>query len=106
VAYKRNIDDTRETPARDIIEILRSHGARVSYHDPLAPELLVGDTLMQSVDIGRDALAGFDCAIIVTDHDALDYAAAGPRDAAGDRHPQRPGPGRSRPGREDREGLR
>jgi UDP-N-acetyl-D-glucosamine dehydrogenase len=73
VAYKRNIDDTRETPARDIIEILRSHGARVSYHDPLAPELMVGDTLMQSVDIGRDALAGFDCAIIVTDHDAFDY---------------------------------
>ncbi len=73
VAYKRNIDDTRETPARDIIEILRSLGARVSYHDPLAPELLVGDTLMQSVEIDRDALAGFDCAIIVTDHDALDY---------------------------------
>jgi UDP-N-acetyl-D-glucosamine dehydrogenase len=72
-AYKRNIDDTRETPARDIIEILRSHGARVSYHDPLAPELIVGDTLMQSIDIGRDALAGFDCAIIVTDHDAVDY---------------------------------
>jgi UDP-N-acetyl-D-glucosamine dehydrogenase len=73
VAYKRNIDDTRETPARDIIEILRSHGARVSYHDALAPELMVGDTLMQSVDIGRDVLAGFDCAIIVTDHDAFDY---------------------------------
>ena len=73
VAYKRNIDDTRETPARDIIEILRSHGVRVSYHDPHAPELLVGDTLMTSVEIGRDALAGFDCAIIVTDHDALDY---------------------------------
>jgi UDP-N-acetyl-D-glucosamine dehydrogenase len=73
VAYKRNVDDTRETPARDIIEILRSHGARVSYHDPLAPELLVGDTLMASVDIGRDALAGFDCAIIVTDHDGVDY---------------------------------
>ncbi|TCS16126.1 nucleotide sugar dehydrogenase [Caulobacter sp. BK020] len=73
VAYKRNVDDTRETPARDIIEILRSHGARVSYHDPLAPELVVGDTLMQSIDIGRDTLAGFDCAIIVTDHDALDY---------------------------------
>jgi UDP-N-acetyl-D-glucosamine dehydrogenase len=73
VAYKRNIDDTRETPARDIIEILRSHGARVSYHDPLAPELMVGDTLMQSITLGRDTLAGFDCAIIVTDHDAFDY---------------------------------
>lgn len=74
VAYKRNVDDTRETPARDIIEILRSHGARVSYHDPLAPELIVGDTVMQSIDIGHDTLAGFDCAIIVTDHDGLDYA--------------------------------
>jgi UDP-N-acetyl-D-glucosamine dehydrogenase len=73
VAYKRNVDDTRETPARDIIEILRSHGARVSYHDPLAPELMVGDTLMTSVDIGREALASFDCAIIVTDHDGVDY---------------------------------
>lgn len=74
VAYKRNIDDTRETPARDIIEILRSRGARVSYHDPLASELTVGDTLMHSIDIGRGALAGFDCAIIVTDHDAVDYS--------------------------------
>ena len=73
VAYKRNIDDTRETPARDIIEILRSHGARVSYHDPLAPELLVGDTLMTSIDIAGDGLEAFDCAIVVTDHDHLDY---------------------------------
>jgi UDP-N-acetyl-D-glucosamine dehydrogenase len=72
-AYKRNVDDTRETPARDVIEILRSHGARVSYHDPLAPELQVGDTLMTSVDLGAGALAHFDCAIIVTDHDAVDY---------------------------------
>lgn len=73
VAYKRNVDDTRETPARDVIEILRSHGARVSYHDPLAPELQVGDTLMTSIDLGADALAHFDCAIVVTDHDAVDY---------------------------------
>jgi UDP-N-acetyl-D-glucosamine dehydrogenase len=73
VAYKRNIDDTRETPARDIIEILRSHGVRVSYHDPLAPELLVGDTLMTSIDLAAGALTHFDCAIIVTDHDAMDY---------------------------------
>jgi UDP-N-acetyl-D-glucosamine dehydrogenase len=72
--YKPNIDDTRETPARDIIEILRSRGARVSYHDPLAPELLVGDTVMHSIDLDRDALAGFDCAIIVTDHDSVDHA--------------------------------
>lgn len=73
VAYKRNVDDTRETPARDVIEILRSHGARVSYHDPLAPELAVGDTVMTSSEIGRDALAGVDCAVIVTDHDEVDY---------------------------------
>jgi UDP-N-acetyl-D-glucosamine dehydrogenase len=72
-AYKRNVSDTRETPARDVIEILRSHGARVSYHDPHAPELVVGDTLMLSIDIPRATLAGFDCAIIVTDHDAIDY---------------------------------
>lgn len=72
-AYKRNIGDTRETPARDIIEILRSQGARVSYHDPHAPELLVGDTLMLSVDLSPDVLASFDCAIIVTDHAAIDY---------------------------------
>ncbi len=73
VAYKRNVDDVRETPARDVIEILRSHGCRVSYHDPLAPELLVGDTMMASIDIPRDVLAGFDCAIVVTDHDGFDY---------------------------------
>ncbi len=72
VAYKRNIDDTRETPARDIIEILRSHEPG-QLSRPAGPELMVGDTLMQSVDIGRDALASFDYAIVVTDHDMLDY---------------------------------
>ena len=74
VAYKRNVDDVRETPARDIIEILRSYGAMVSYHDPLVPEFQVGDTLMASIDPTREALASFDCLIIVTDHDELDVA--------------------------------
>jgi UDP-N-acetyl-D-glucosamine dehydrogenase len=75
VAYKRNIDDVRETPARDIVEILRSRGALVSYHDPLVPEFAVGEVALNAVDLRREVLAGFDCAIIVTDHDAVDYAA-------------------------------
>jgi len=80
LAYKKNVDDLRESPALRIIEILRDFGAKVSYHDPLIPEMkptreygaLLG---MQSVPLDAHALSGFDAALIVTDHDAVDYEA-------------------------------
>jgi UDP-N-acetyl-D-glucosamine dehydrogenase len=80
LAYKKNVDDLRESPALRIIEILRDFGAKVSYHDPFIPEMkptreygaLLG---MQSVPFDARTLAGFDAALIVTDHDAVDYDA-------------------------------
>jgi UDP-N-acetyl-D-glucosamine dehydrogenase len=72
-AYKRDIDDVRESPALDIMHLLRKRGAEVGYVDPFVPELrLEGDTLCAS---GTDAVAGADCVVIVTDHSGFDYQA-------------------------------
>ncbi|HTH16166.1 MAG TPA: nucleotide sugar dehydrogenase [Magnetospirillum sp.] len=80
MAYKKNVDDIRESPAIRIIHMLETRGAVTSYHDPLVPEIhrtrehpeLAG---RRSVALSPETLAGFDAAVIVTDHDAVDYAA-------------------------------
>jgi UDP-N-acetyl-D-glucosamine dehydrogenase len=80
LSYKANIDDTRESPAAEIIELLEHAGARVSYHDPhvpVFPSMRRHQREMKSLDLGALSLAPMDCAIIVTDHDAVDYAALG-----------------------------
>lgn len=78
-AYKKNVDDTRESPALRIIELLCGRGAEVDYHDPLVAE--IGPTRehpsltgMRSIPWDATALAGYDAALICTDHDAVDYA--------------------------------
>lgn len=78
VAYKKNIDDTRESPAFAIMEKLEARGASVAYHDPLVP--VIPPTRKHSALAGRrslpltaDILAGFDAVVIVTDHDAIDW---------------------------------
>jgi UDP-N-acetyl-D-glucosamine dehydrogenase len=73
VAYKRDIDDVRESPALDIIHLLRRRGAKISYVDPYVPEIRL-DTepiLASSSDIVKTA----DCVVIVTDHTEFDYVA-------------------------------
>jgi UDP-N-acetyl-D-glucosamine dehydrogenase len=80
VAYKKNVDDLRESPALHIMDILQGAGARVSYHDPFFPEIsptrehpsLTG---MKSVAFDEKTVAGFDASVIITDHDRIDYAA-------------------------------
>ncbi len=73
VAYKRDIDDMRESPALDVILLLQKRGAQVTYSDPHVPTLrLDGLTLQASPE---EAAAAADCAVIVTDHSAFDYAA-------------------------------
>ena len=80
LAYKKNVDDTRESPALRLIEILESRGATVAYHDPHVPEIpptrehaaLAG---RKSVDLTEKAVSGFDATLICTDHDAVDYLA-------------------------------
>jgi UDP-N-acetyl-D-glucosamine dehydrogenase len=66
VAYKADIDDVRESPAKKIVELLHKAGADVSYHDPHVPEF----DGMRSVDYAPDS---YDCVVIVTAHSAIDY---------------------------------
>ena len=80
VAYKKNIDDMRESPALPIIEMLRDAGAQVSYHDPFVPQIpptrehgnLTG---MASISFDEANISRFDASLIVTDHDLIDYGA-------------------------------
>jgi UDP-N-acetyl-D-glucosamine dehydrogenase len=75
VAYKRDIDDCRESPSLDIIELLHQKGAEVDYHDPYVPEIRMGEGTMRSQPIDAAALARYDAVVISTDHTAIDYAA-------------------------------
>jgi UDP-N-acetyl-D-glucosamine dehydrogenase len=74
VAYKRDVDDLRESPALTIIETLRQLGVRVQYNDPFFPTVRSGrkyDLQMESTPL--DELERFDCVLIVTDHSAYNF---------------------------------
>src|SRR5271163_4184166 len=75
LAYKRDIDDLRESPSLTIIELLRERGAVVSYHDPFFPKVARGrhyDLNMECVTL--DELGQYDAVMVVTDHSSYDYA--------------------------------
>jgi UDP-N-acetyl-D-glucosamine dehydrogenase len=82
VAYKRDIDDVRESPALDVIALLRARGADVSYHDPYIASIRLGEDdhgnapvdapVLRSVPF--EGLDGYDAVVVVTDHTGLDYA--------------------------------
>ena len=73
VAYKRDIDDIRESPALDIIRLLEGQGATVSYSDPHVPVLAENGHEFRSVPLSPETVAAADCIMIVTDHTAVDY---------------------------------
>jgi UDP-N-acetyl-D-glucosamine dehydrogenase len=73
VTYKRDIDDVRESPALDVLRILESRGARVSYNDPQVPELRLNETTLRSQDL-MPAVRGADLVVILTDHSSYPYA--------------------------------
>jgi len=73
VAYKKNIDDIRESPALDVIRLLHLRGADVSYHDPHVPVVKEDTIALNSVPLTAETLKQADCVIIVTDHAAIDY---------------------------------
>jgi UDP-N-acetyl-D-mannosaminuronate dehydrogenase/intein/homing endonuclease len=78
LAYKKDIDDPRESPAFEIIDLLLKHGADLAYHDPhipVAPRMRSWPHLppLRSVDISDGSLPGYDAVVIVTDHTAVDY---------------------------------
>ncbi len=75
-AYKPDIDDLRESPALDVMALLREKGALVSYHDPHCPSLKSNDgEMMSSVPNLMDAVRAADCVVIITNHSSYDYAA-------------------------------
>ena len=74
VAYKRDVDDIRESPALDIIGLLAADGADVAYHDSFVSELAEEDLLLSSVALTDQALTEADVVVIVTDHTDVDYA--------------------------------
>ncbi len=73
VAYKKDVDDMRESPALDVIRLLEGHGAEVTYHDPHVPRYKEDGHERISVALTDDVLARADAVVIVTDHSAIDY---------------------------------
>jgi UDP-N-acetyl-D-glucosamine dehydrogenase len=79
IAYKRDIDDLRESPALEIIHLLQEKGAEVSYHDPFCPVIAddghtpIRDLPMRSVPLDEEQLAAADAVVIVTDHSTVEY---------------------------------
>jgi UDP-N-acetyl-D-glucosamine dehydrogenase len=76
VAYKKDVDDMRESPALKVIQLLMNKGAQVSYHDPFIPELPSTrhySFSLRSVPLNPESLANVDAALIITDHSCVDY---------------------------------
>jgi UDP-N-acetyl-D-glucosamine dehydrogenase len=72
VAYKRDIDDVRESPALDILKLLETRGAKVSYHDAYVPELVLDGGSLRSVEL-MPAVRDADLVVIVTDHKGIPW---------------------------------
>ena len=78
LAYKKNIDDTRESPAVEIMSLLQDKGAIVAYADPHVPSFPQKRDYhfdLQSVTLSVETIADYDCLVLATDHDAFDYSA-------------------------------
>ena len=78
IAYKKNVDDTRESPAVEIMELLRERGAEVAYSDPFVPKfprMREHSFDLASMALSAESLKGFDVVLLATDHDAFDYSA-------------------------------
>jgi len=76
LAYKKDVDDLRESPSIEIIELLKTHGAKVDYNDPHIPHThkqREHDLRMRSVPLSPKTLAGYDAVIVATDHSRYDY---------------------------------
>ncbi len=76
LAYKKDIDDLRESPSIELIELLKKHGAAVDYNDPhipKTPKQREHNLRMRSKPLSPAMLAGYDCVLIATDHSGYDY---------------------------------
>ncbi len=75
-AYKKDVDDMRESPSLRVITLLKERGAEVEYHDPYVPHVEKGHGFnfdMKSVELSPKALASYDAVLILTDHTSIDY---------------------------------
>src|SRR2546426_258601 len=75
VAYKRDVNDMRESPALDVLELLHKSGAELSYSDPFVPELRHNGRVLKSADVLTALAPPPDCGVICTDHSLFDYDA-------------------------------
>ena len=76
IAYKKDVDDVRESPSLKLIELLKQKGAHVEYNDPYIPKtkkMRMYDLKMESVPLTKETLKGYDCIVIATDHSCYDY---------------------------------
>lgn len=73
MAYKKDIDDVRESPALDIVHLLQQRGAKMTYSDPFVPSIKLDGVDMTSQDAAQMASAA-DCVVIATDHSGVDYS--------------------------------
>jgi UDP-N-acetyl-D-glucosamine dehydrogenase len=74
IAYKRDIDDVRESPALDVMHLLQKRGAAVTYSDPFVPSVQIDGVQILASEMNA-ALQQADCAVIITDHSSVDYQA-------------------------------
>jgi UDP-N-acetyl-D-glucosamine dehydrogenase len=77
LAYKADIDDVRESPSFELIELCKARGAQVDYYDPLVPATWAGrkhDLKMSSVAYDDKTIASYDCVLISTAHSKMDYS--------------------------------
>jgi len=73
VAYKKDVNDIRESPAIDIISLLSDKGAIVYYFDPYIPKIQIGELEIESVELTREILRESDLVVLITDHSIFDY---------------------------------
>ena len=76
IAYKKNVDDMRESPSVELMELLKAKGAELAYSDPFFPsfpKMRKHQFELQSVSLSADVVALYDVVLLATDHDAFDY---------------------------------
>jgi UDP-N-acetyl-D-glucosamine dehydrogenase len=74
VAFKRDVDDTRESPALDVLSLLAEKGADIAYHDPFVPQLYLPEgALLTSEPLTTAFLNEADCVVVITDHQIIDW---------------------------------
>ena len=76
IAYKKNVDDMRESPSVEVMELLRDLGAEISYSDPhvpVFPKMREHKFDLKSVPLTAESIASYDCVVLTTDHDKFDY---------------------------------